>query len=690
MKPFQITPLVLAAMMAAHAPAQNVSATAVADALDDLKQATLDKIDSEVEINARAFADAKNIQSSLVWGDWFRPILDIAMEVYDGLTAISVLNPNSARTWLGTTIQGAGAAKGAVSILGSLDRLKQDGTTLALDLDGPAYNSLVSAMLDRADATGPIFFDYTSYKQSVVNDLYGTVAANCPIRVAHKSTSVDRTGGDIFPTLTAARSYIANQLGALSSLMRQSQLPPDRIATLVGFIQARKLDALQSRVGPTRITYQACLTSGTTVVWRPVAYSLGTITQLEQWRGKVLDLFVQSAGFDSIGITGRFLEKVGDFVLDQSLDAATETVNLNLSVEAVMAGQASANQVLKDATSLGISVAKPDIGALADAAQSYVSSSREQIDLIPAQMMDALPGEVSKLLLLADDTVKYTQVTASTPSGPTITQQPQDQTAAVGQTATFSVVATGAGTPTYQWRRNGVDIPSATSASCTTSPVSFANDGYTYQVVVTDSQGSTPSRIATLNVVDSATPCPDPNEPNDSSLTATPLAFGVAANGYVCTATDVDWFRVDVATPGVLTFDLTVPAANDYDLELYGPDAAYITGSYNDTGLAEHITWNATVTGTYYVRVYGYPAGNGSHNATVPYTLTAGFSSGPVTILTPPADRTVPAGASASFSVTATGAPPLAYQWQRDGVDIPGATGPNYATPALTLADSGA
>ena len=57
---------------------------------------------------------------------------------------------------------------------------------------------------------------------------------------------------------------------------------------------------------------------------------------------------------------------------------------------------------------------------------------------------------------------------------------------------------------------------------------------------------------------------------------------------------------------------------------------------------------------------------------------------------THPDPLTVPAGKSARFTVAATGTQPLRYQWQRDGVDIPGATGPAYTLPAAALADSGA
>lgn len=59
-------------------------------------------------------------------------------------------------------------------------------------------------------------------------------------------------------------------------------------------------------------------------------------------------------------------------------------------------------------------------------------------------------------------------------------------------------------------------------------------------------------------------------------------------------------------------------------------------------------------------------------------------------ITAPPQPRTVTAGQTASFSVEATGAAPLAYQWRRDDVPIPGATSAAYVTPATTAADDGA
>jgi hypothetical protein len=69
----------------------------------------------------------------------------------------------------------------------------------------------------------------------------------------------------------------------------------------------------------------------------------------------------------------------------------------------------------------------------------------------------------------------------------------------------------------------------------------------------------------------------------------------------------------------------------------------------------------------------------------VRYTGSAAPSIG-----TQPENVTVSVGQPATFSVSASGSGTLGYQWQRDGVDIAGATKSSYTLPSAAPADSGA
>src|SRR6266436_3786817 len=60
---------------------------------------------------------------------------------------------------------------------------------------------------------------------------------------------------------------------------------------------------------------------------------------------------------------------------------------------------------------------------------------------------------------------------------PTITMQPASQTVITGQTATFSVVASGTTPLTYQWQKNGSAISGATATSYTTPVTTIADSG---------------------------------------------------------------------------------------------------------------------------------------------------------------------------------------------------------------------
>jgi len=68
----------------------------------------------------------------------------------------------------------------------------------------------------------------------------------------------------------------------------------------------------------------------------------------------------------------------------------------------------------------------------------------------------------------------------------------------------------------------------------------------------------------------------------------------------------------------------------------------------------------------------------------------ASVSAAAPAITAQPAAQSIAVGATATFSVTASGTAPLSYQWQRNGAAITGAAASSYSTPAAALTDNGA
>jgi len=133
---------------------------------------------------------------------------------------------------------------------------------------------------------------------------------------------------------------------------------------------------------------------------------------------------------------------------------------------------------------------------------------------------------------------------------PTITTQPVNQTVTAGQTATFTVAASGAAPFSYQWQKNSINISGATSASYTAPAATTADSGSTFRCVVSNSGGSATSNAATLTVI--ANPPPTIT----SAATATPnpasvgqsVAFTVAAGDTDSDTLTYSWSFGDGAT----------------------------------------------------------------------------------------------------------------------------------------------
>jgi uncharacterized protein (TIGR03437 family) len=226
-----------------------------------------------------------------------------------------------------------------------------------------------------------------------------------------------------------------------------------------------------------------------------------------------------------------------------------------------------------------------------------------------------------------------------------INTQPANQAACPGESATFSVAASGAGTLGYQWRKGGMNIPGATGSSFTINPVT-ASDVGSYDVVVTSSCGVTTSNAATLTINAATTLSVQP-QPQTVCLGA-PASFSVSATG---TNLSYQWRKkgANIAGATASTYSLATTTAADAD------------------------NYDVVVTGT---------CGTVSSN---PVTLSVNNTTA---ITAQPTNQTVCTGNNTTFSVTASGIG-LTYQWRKDGVALIGATSSSYNINVTALSDVG-
>jgi len=165
---------------------------------------------------------------------------------------------------------------------------------------------------------------------------------------------------------------------------------------------------------------------------------------------------------------------------------------------------------------------------------------------------------------------------------------------------------------------------------------------------------------------------PPPKISNDlgSSFNA---RLALDANGNINVAWEDNTGNRDIfftrSTGSGTSFSTIVNLSNDSGLSLAAQMAADKNGNLN-------VVWQDNTPGISQIFFSRLPADAGANQ--------------PPTIVTPPANQTVTAGQTATFSVTASGTAPLSYQWQKNGADINGATLASYTTPATAAQDNGA
>lgn len=197
--------------------------------------------------------------------------------------------------------------------------------------------------------------------------------------------------------------------------------------------------------------------------------------------------------------------------------------------------------------------------------------------------------------------------------------QPNSASACVGGSANFSVVATGQGPFTYQWRKNGVDMVGKTSATLNISPI-VIGDAATYTCLVTGALRATLSNPAVLSV-SNGTPAVSSQPSNQSVCPGQPASFTVAASG---TNLSYSWRRNMQV----------IPAASQ-------PTYSIASASTNNAGTYDCVVSNpcGSATSDPAVLTVSNPAGDMNGDCSVNAADTVGFMNVLLGVDTDPQNR---------------------------------------------------
>ncbi|MEO6003566.1 MAG: immunoglobulin domain-containing protein [Opitutus sp.] len=243
-----------------------------------------------------------------------------------------------------------------------------------------------------------------------------------------------------------------------------------------------------------------------------------------------------------------------------------------------------------------------------------------------------------------------TVLPATPPSGVSISSGPIK--VALDQSISLYSSASGTSPFTYQWRKDGVDIPGATFYYFSKSNITVDDTG-TYSVVVTNAVGSAESNGTVVSVVGPLSPIITVHPRSIAVYVGDNVSFGVNAIG--TGNLTYQWKKNGVSIPGATSSYFSPP----------GTAASSDAGSYT-----------VGVTNAY-----------GSVTS-LPATLTVLAATIPV-ISAHPRGVSISAGQSFDLSVSASAHPSPTYQWKKDGVAIPDATGYYYTKYLAASSDSG-
>src|SRR5256886_4473149 len=246
-----------------------------------------------------------------------------------------------------------------------------------------------------------------------------------------------------------------------------------------------------------------------------------------------------------------------------------------------------------------------------------------------------------------------TTTTGPVATAPSITIQPTSKAVTAGQTASFSVAATGTARLNYQWKKNGIAVSGASSSAYTTPATSTSDSGAQFTVIVSNSAGSVTSSAGVLTVSASIPAL---------QITSSQLPGGTVGRAYNATlnasggSTPYAWSVTSGALPNGLTLNSagsvsgTPSIGGSFPFTVQAQDAAAHSASASRT-----ITVRASIPP---LQITGSQLPDGTVGSAYSATLNASGGSTPYSWSV--SSGTLPTGLSLSSTGTISGTPTVA------------------------------
>jgi len=372
-------------------PIEELESDELIEALENLREAMLKKLDSDLDITAQTFTSVKDYWRSKRWADIFKPSLRVIQSTLSlGAKLAKLTDPKIQAEEIDTAFNKAESGLELLSIAMMVQGLQKAGEKLYYGIYGPPYVSAIENMLKSADAVNlPGHFDSNAYKRVIKNHLYGGFEdLPGPLMIFRQSTTIQRKIIEYVKGALQVRKDINQKFNNLISEIEKKELPQsfptDEVTSQLEYL---KMQVVKSMGEGVDVQYKTYLQDEERYVLSDVETKLGAIGDMNRFFSYV---------------AGQLDKKLAIEERVEIIELAKTGADTMLLITFIykIPGVTDEIRVAQQALLFSEIIIK-------SYEQSFSSEPEEKFYMLPQEMVFILPTELSNLWTIADDVDCY-------------------------------------------------------------------------------------------------------------------------------------------------------------------------------------------------------------------------------------------------------------------------------------------